>query len=163
MLYGFHLFEPEPEAIIRTSKTSLLRGIVTYNWRWSADGWRVADSLSLRRLLKYGLDETTPDHVTISRTRRLLDEATHQAVFTFVLAEVARRGMLKGKTIGSTRRRWKPMRRCARSCGGTPARATWNTCSGWQRKQASTPPYHSLFDISFVKWPDAAAPGGQVL
>lgn len=38
--------------------------------------------------------------MTISPTRRLLDEATHQAVFTFVLAEVARRGMLKGKTIG---------------------------------------------------------------
>src|SRR5437879_8081264 len=63
-------------------------------------GWRVADSLSLRRFLNYGLDEATPDHVTISRTRRLLDEATHQAVFTFVLSEVARRGMLKGKTIG---------------------------------------------------------------
>src|SRR6195256_3942386 len=63
-------------------------------------GWRVADSLSLRRYLKYGLGEATPDHVTISRTRRLLDEATHQAVFTFVLTEVARRGMLKGKTIG---------------------------------------------------------------
>ena len=46
------------------------------------------------------LDEATPDHVTMSRTRRLLDEATHQAVFTFVLTEVARRGMLKGKTIG---------------------------------------------------------------
>src|SRR5271170_1958805 len=63
-------------------------------------GWRVADSLSLRRFLKYGLGEATPDHVTISRTRRLLDEATHQVVFTFVLREVARRGMLKGKTIG---------------------------------------------------------------
>src|SRR5258708_10357436 len=63
-------------------------------------GWRVADSLSLRRFLMYGLDEATPDHVTISRTRRLLDEATHQAVFTFVLAEGARRGMLKGKTLG---------------------------------------------------------------
>src|SRR6202163_2078187 len=63
-------------------------------------GWRVADSLSLRRFLNYGLAEATPDHVTISRTRRLLDETTHQAVFTFVLAEVARRGMLKGKTIG---------------------------------------------------------------
>jgi transposase len=63
-------------------------------------GWRVADSLSLRRFLKYGLSEATPDHVTISRTRRLLDEATHQAVFTWVLTEVARRGMLKGKTIG---------------------------------------------------------------
>jgi transposase len=63
-------------------------------------GWRVADSLSLRRFLNYGLAEGTPDHVTISRTRRLFDEATHQAVFKFVLTEVARRGMLKGKTIG---------------------------------------------------------------
>ena len=63
-------------------------------------GWRVADSLSLRRFLNYGLEEATPDHVTISRTRRLLDEATHQAVFTWVLREVARRGLLKGKTIG---------------------------------------------------------------
>src|SRR6266571_4763238 len=62
--------------------------------------WRVADSLSLRRFLSYGLDEATPDHVTMSRTRRLFDEATHQAVFTFVLTEVARRGLLKGKTIG---------------------------------------------------------------
>jgi transposase len=62
--------------------------------------WRVADSLSLRRFLKYGLNEATPDHVTISRTRRLVDEAAHQAVLTFVLTEVARRGMLKGKTIG---------------------------------------------------------------
>ena len=62
--------------------------------------WRLADSLSLRRFLKYGLNEATPDHVTISRTRRLIDEATHQAVFTFVLTEVAKRGLLKGKTIG---------------------------------------------------------------
>ena len=62
--------------------------------------WRVADSLSLRRFLKYGRNEATPDHVTISRTRRLLDEATHAAVFTFVLTQVARHGMLRGKTIG---------------------------------------------------------------
>ena len=62
--------------------------------------WRVADSLSLRRFLKYSLNEATPDHVTISRTRRLLDEQTHQAVFAFVLGEVAKRGLLKGKTIG---------------------------------------------------------------
>ena len=62
--------------------------------------WRVADSLSLRRFLNYGLSEATPDHVTMSRTRRLFDEAVHQAVFTFVLTEVAKRGMLKGKTIG---------------------------------------------------------------
>ena len=29
--------------------------------------WRTADSLSLRQFLSYGMDEATPDHVTISR------------------------------------------------------------------------------------------------
>jgi transposase len=62
--------------------------------------WRVADSLSLREFLGFGLDERTPDHVTISRTRRLLNEAVHQAVFGWVLREPARHGLLKGKTIG---------------------------------------------------------------
>ena len=38
--------------------------------------WRVADSLSLRQFLSYGIDESTPDHVTLSRTRRLLDAET---------------------------------------------------------------------------------------
>ena len=62
--------------------------------------WQVEDSRSLRRFVNYGPEEATPDHVTISRTRRLLDEAAHQAVFTLVLREVARQGLLKGKTIG---------------------------------------------------------------
>jgi transposase len=35
--------------------------------------WRVADSLCLREFLEIGLDERTPDHVTISRTRRLME------------------------------------------------------------------------------------------
>src|SRR5436190_3202755 len=34
--------------------------------------WRLADSLTLRQFLSFGLDEQTPDHVTISRTRRLI-------------------------------------------------------------------------------------------
>src|SRR5690242_20331190 len=42
----------------------------------------------------------TPDRVTISRTRRLMDEATHQEVFGWVLRQVAQAGLLKGKTIG---------------------------------------------------------------
>ncbi len=62
--------------------------------------WRVADSLCLRQFLQIGLDERTPDHVTVSRTRRLMDEATHQEVFGWVLRQVARAGLLKGKTIG---------------------------------------------------------------
>jgi transposase len=63
-------------------------------------GWRVADSLSLRQFIGYGIDEATPDHVTISRTRRLIDEQTHQRVFHWVLEQLARTGLIQGKTIG---------------------------------------------------------------
>jgi transposase len=62
--------------------------------------WRTADSLSLRQFLSYAMDEATPDHVTISRTRRLLDAETHQRVFSWVLEQLARKGLVKGKTIG---------------------------------------------------------------
>ena len=53
---------------------------------------------------KYGrriaLDESVPDHSTISRTRRLMDVETHQAVFQWVLAVLAEKKLLKGTTIG---------------------------------------------------------------
>jgi transposase len=62
--------------------------------------WRVADSLSLRQFIGYGIDEATPDHVTISRTRRLIDEQTHQRIFSWVLEQLARSGLITGKTIG---------------------------------------------------------------
>ena len=63
-------------------------------------GWRLADSLSLRRFLRIELDETTPDHSTIWRTRRLIDVETHREVFTWVLQLLAKEGLLKGGTIG---------------------------------------------------------------
>jgi transposase len=62
--------------------------------------WRLADSLTLRQFLSIGLDENTPDHVTISRTRRLIDGETHQRIFTWVLERLAQSGLIKGKTIG---------------------------------------------------------------
>jgi transposase len=62
--------------------------------------WRVADSLTLRQFLHLGLDERTPDHVTISRTRRLIDGASHQEVFGWVVKRLARGGLIRGKTIG---------------------------------------------------------------
>ena len=46
-----------------------------------AIAWRTADSLSLRRFLRYALDEETPDHSTLSRTRRLYWVETQTAVF----------------------------------------------------------------------------------
>jgi transposase len=62
--------------------------------------WRVADSLALRQFLQIGLDENTPDHSTISRTRRLIDVETHRKVFSWVLGLLADRGLLKGKIVG---------------------------------------------------------------
>ena len=64
-----------------------------------AIAWRVADSLSLRKFLGYGLDEKTPDHSTISRTRRLYWLSTHRAVFRWVLKVLVDEGLLRGKTI----------------------------------------------------------------
>src|SRR3982751_5276945 len=62
--------------------------------------WRLADSLTLRQFLSIGLDESTPDHVTISRTRRLIDAETHQRIFSWVLEQLAVSGVIKDKTIG---------------------------------------------------------------
>jgi transposase len=62
--------------------------------------WRLADSLTLREFLGIGLDERTPDHVTISRTRRLINPETHQRIFSWVLERLAQAGLVKGKTIG---------------------------------------------------------------
>src|SRR3954454_13921729 len=58
--------------------------------------WRVADSLALRQFLSIGLDENTPDHVTISRTRRLLDGEPHERIFNWVLERLAQSGLIKG-------------------------------------------------------------------
>src|SRR5664279_6190488 len=62
--------------------------------------WRLADSLALRRFLGIGLDEQTPDHSTISRTRRLIDIDTHRKVFFWVLERLRDQGGVKGKTVG---------------------------------------------------------------
>jgi transposase len=62
--------------------------------------WRLADSLTLRQFLSIGLDEQTPDHVTISRTRRLIGAETHQRIFSWVLERLAQGGLVQGKTIG---------------------------------------------------------------
>ena len=62
--------------------------------------WRAADSIGLRKFLGIGLDEQTPDHSTISRTRRLIDVETHHKVFFWILELLRDQGLLKGKTVG---------------------------------------------------------------
>src|SRR3954466_9236815 len=93
--------------------------------------WRVADSLGLRQFLRIGLDENTPDHSTISRTRRLVDVETHRNVFRWVLGVIADRGLLKGKIVGVDGTALEAMRRCGRSCGGIRVLATTSFSRSW--------------------------------
>ena len=65
-----------------------------------AIAWRAADSLSIRSFLGLDLQEPSPDHSTLSRTRRLIDVETHRAVFTWVLQRLADAGLVKGQTLG---------------------------------------------------------------
>ena len=62
--------------------------------------WRVADSLSLRSFLDLDVTEASPDHSTLSRTRRLIDVETHEAVFTWILERLSAAGLLRGKAVG---------------------------------------------------------------
>lgn len=61
--------------------------------------WRVADSLSLRDFLGFSLAEQTPDHSTVSRTRRLYSVETHRAVFRWMLQVLGAKGLLDGQTV----------------------------------------------------------------
>ena len=62
--------------------------------------WRCADSRSLGTFLGVAMDGSTPDHSTISRTRRLIDLETHRDVFGYVLKVLANHDLVDGKTIG---------------------------------------------------------------
>jgi transposase len=61
--------------------------------------WRVADSLSLREFVGCTVTEPTPDHSTISRTRRLLPVETHKAVFRWFVRVLGKEGLIEGQTV----------------------------------------------------------------
>jgi len=61
--------------------------------------WRVADSLSLREFLGFSVTEQTPDHSTISRTRRLYTLESHKAVFRWCVRVLAGEGVLDAQTV----------------------------------------------------------------
>ena len=62
--------------------------------------WRVSDSLSLRAFLGLELSQSSPDHSTLSRTRRLIDLESHREVFAWMLGVLAKAGLVQGKTLG---------------------------------------------------------------
>ena len=62
--------------------------------------WRCSDSLSLREFLLLSSREAVPDHSWLSKTRSRLPLEAHEAVFTWVLTELAEHGLIKGDRIG---------------------------------------------------------------
>ncbi len=62
--------------------------------------WRCADSLSLREFLLLTSREAVPDHSWLSKTRSRLPLEAHEAVFTWVLTQLADHGLIKGDRIG---------------------------------------------------------------
>src|SRR6266851_4857889 len=61
--------------------------------------WRVADSLSLREFLGFTLTESTPDHSTMSRTRRLMPVETHKAVFRWFVKVLGEERLINRQTV----------------------------------------------------------------
>jgi transposase len=61
--------------------------------------WRAADSFSYRKFLGYDFSEQTPDHSTMSRTRRLYSVETHRAVMKWVLKILRKHGLAEGQSV----------------------------------------------------------------
>ena len=62
--------------------------------------WRCADSLALREFLGYELTDPTPVHVSMTMVRKRLPQSVYDEVFQLVLGWLARKQLLRGKTVG---------------------------------------------------------------
>lgn len=60
---------------------------------------RCADSLSIRAFLKYEITQATPDHSTLSVTRKRLPQGIFSQMFSIVLEGLRRHGLVKGKNL----------------------------------------------------------------
>ena len=62
--------------------------------------WRCSDSLSLREFLRLESRDRVPDHSWLSKTRSRLPHEVHAAIFDWVLALIAKAGLVQGDRIG---------------------------------------------------------------
>lgn len=60
---------------------------------------RCADSISIREFMGYTLIESTPDHSTLSVIRKRLPVGIYSQVFSIVLKELQKNGLVKGKNL----------------------------------------------------------------
>lgn len=61
--------------------------------------WRCSDSRSLQEFLGLAADESSPDHSSMTRTRKRLPVSVDEEVFRFVLTLAAEKDLLKGRTV----------------------------------------------------------------
>ena len=87
------------------------------------------------------LDETVPDHSTISRTRRLIDIETHCLVFVWLLEILAEHGLLRGQTIGIDATTLEANAALRSIVGATRVSNMKSSCSAWLRSPASRRPH----------------------
>ncbi len=112
-----------------------------------AIAWRVADSLSLRQFLGYELDQATPDHSSVSRTRRLMDYQTHHEVFDWAHRCGAILLPRKRQAVRVHRRRgWRaaPARGDASFLYGTRCRCPWTAGN-------CTRPYEGMWTTTSIQ------------
>lgn len=62
--------------------------------------WRCHDSRALGAFLGYAVQESTPDHSSMTNCHKRLPLEVHDDVFQFVLELAAEHGLLKGRTFG---------------------------------------------------------------
>ena len=62
--------------------------------------WRCSDSLSVRQFLGIPLDEGTPNHATLTNTRKRLPKEVFDEMFEFVLKIAVEKKLLSGQTVG---------------------------------------------------------------
>lgn len=63
--------------------------------------FRIADSLTVRRFLGYGLDEDTPERTTILKTRQRWPVEVFEAIFMRVLEQLKEADLVKGEHLAT--------------------------------------------------------------
>ena len=96
---------------------------------------RCEDSLSLRGFLGYALDETTPDHSSMTIIRQRLGGECFARVFALVLAALQRHGLLKGRHLGIDSSVIEANASLRSLSERNTEEAYWNfMCSGWRKR-----------------------------
>lgn len=98
-LYADGMGRPSLDPVVFLKAT--LAGFFQHCVTDSELAFRMADSLTFRRFLGYGLDEDTPDRTTLLKTRQRWPVAVFEEIFARVLGQLAEVGLVKGEHLST--------------------------------------------------------------